>query len=171
MAFPSGPGIRIHITDVTAAGVIKKGLLDAFGIKLGSVAHTHNGQGLVVDGDDVFLPLALLSSPPRFRGELTALRVEGDRLFEVSGSPADGPLPPPPQPTQSYLYFRGGVMQFGKLTMRDVDLQLVNLTPGKSFDFSLQRYDEELQAGYSKSLPNKGLLTYVQDYSQLSKHP
>jgi hypothetical protein len=64
-------------------------------------------------------------------------------------------------------------MKFGKLTMDDVDLQLVDKDPSNSFDFSLDHYAEQLEAGYSKSLPSLGLLVFMPDYSTVAKssHP
>lgn len=56
-------------------------------------------------------------------------------------------------------------MKFALLTMSPVDLELVPLKPdrGKLFEFSVDQYYQQLVTGYSKSLPNKGLLVYMTD--------
>lgn len=59
-------------------------------------------------------------------------------------------------------------MKFGKLTMDDVDLELVDKDPSNPFDFSLDHYQQQLEAGYSKSLPNMGLVVYMPDYSAVT---
>ncbi len=62
-------------------------------------------------------------------------------------------------------------MKFGLLTMSPVDLELVPLKPEreKSFEFSVDQYYQQLVAGYSKSLANKGLLVYMADDRDLQQ--
>ena len=53
--------------------------------------------------------------------------------------------------------------------MKDVDLELVDRDKTSVFDFSLEHYRAQLEAGYSKSMPNLALVVYVADYSTISK--
>ena len=48
--------------------------------------------------------------------------------------------------------------------MRDTDLLLVDTDP---FDFFLDHYHDQLITGYTKNLPDRGLLTIVPDYYRL----
>lgn len=162
--------ILLHFTSITAAGVLKKGLLDALGIKLSSVAQPQKTSRFRIEGDDVILPIYALFPPPRVYGKLTAVRIEGNSLVQEFGNPA-APLPPPRTPAPNYLYFHGGVMRFGKLTMSDVDLELVDMDPKTPFDFNLTHYYEQLELGYSKSLPGFGLLVYARDYKTIKEQP
>ena len=167
-----GSDIRVHFTELKAAGVIKKGLLDLLGIKLSDIAQPQKQAAFRIEEDDLLLSITALFPPPRIAGKLTAVRIEGDGLVQIFG-PANAIIPPPPTPAKNYIYFRGGRMKFGKLTMDDVDLQLVDKDPSNSFDFSLDHYAEQLEAGYSKSLPSLGLLVFMPDYSTVAKssHP
>jgi hypothetical protein len=155
--------IRLHFTAITAAGVLKKGLLDALGIKLSKVAQPKKQGRFRIVNDDIILPIHALFPPPRVFGRLSGVRIEGDSLVQVFGNP-HALLLSPRTPAQNYLYFRGGVMRFGKLTMNDVDLELVDMDAKTPFDFDLTHYYEQLEYGYSKSLPGFGLLVYVPDY-------
>jgi hypothetical protein len=155
--------IRLHFTSITAAGILKKGLLDALGLKLSSIAQPQKVSRFRIENDDVIFPIHALFPPPRVFGKLTAVRIEGDCLVQVFGNP-DAPLPPPRTPAPNYIYFHGGAMRFGKLTMADVDLELVDMEPKTPFDFDLTHYYEQLEQGYSKSLPGFGLLVYAPDY-------
>lgn len=56
-------------------------------------------------------------------------------------------------------------MLFGKPTMDDTDLELVGTDPSADFDFSLDHYHEQLEDGYSKTLPKLGLVVYMRDYA------
>jgi hypothetical protein len=155
--------VRLHFTSITAAGILKKGLMDALGIKLSSVAEPKKVSRFRIVGDDIILPIHALFPPPRVFGKLTGVSIEGDSLVQVFGNPV-GPLPAPRTPAPNYIYFRGGVMRFGRLTMADVDLELVDMDPKTPFDFDLTHYYEQLEQGYSKSLPGFGLLVFAPDY-------
>ena len=58
-------------------------------------------------------------------------------------------------------------LRFGKLTMRDTDLELIDQDQADPFDFSVARYNDMLVAGYSKNTPRLGLKTYMPDYDDL----
>jgi hypothetical protein len=72
-----------------------------------------------------------------------------------------------PFKAESYVYHRGGVLRFGKLTMTDSDLELVNDPPHSPFDFSLPDYNRQLVAGYSKNTVMHGLIVFMPDLSAL----
>jgi hypothetical protein len=60
-------------------------------------------------------------------------------------------------------------MRFGKLTMHDADLVMIDMDPRDPFDFFLDHYQEQLVAGYTKSTPEYGLRVYTRDYNKLGK--
>jgi hypothetical protein len=51
--------------------------------------------------------------------------------------------------------------------MNDTDLELVDLDPKDAFDFSVDNWNKQLVAGYSKTLPNRGLKAFMPDYADL----
>jgi hypothetical protein len=65
------------------------------------------------------------------------------------------------------MYFRGGKLRFGKLTMTDTDLALIDEDPKDPFDFNLDRYNDQRVAGYSKNTPSHGLKTFMPDADDL----
>ncbi len=69
------------------------------------------------------------------------------------------------------MYFRGGALRFGKLTMADADLALVDQEPKSPFDFSLAGYNDQLVAGYSKSTQALGLVVHMPDFASLKRVP
>jgi hypothetical protein len=70
----------------------------------------------------------------------------------------------PPFRTEAYIYHRGGVLRFGKLTMVDADLEIVGDRPGL-FNFFQREYQKQLVAGYSKNTRSNGLVAHMVDYS------
>jgi hypothetical protein len=164
---PDG-NMRLHFTNVKVAGVLKKGLLDALGLKLSSVAQPKHQPSFLLQGDDVIISVMRLFPPPHIAGKLASVRIEGDQLVEVIGQPNTAFKPMPVQ-SDRFIYFRGGTMAFGKMTMKDADLELMDKDTTKVFDFSLDDYHRQLEAGYSKSLPNLGLVVYAADFTTLSQ--
>jgi len=65
------------------------------------------------------------------------------------------------------MYFRGGTLRFGKLTMNNADLRIIDASPKDIFDFSLDHYNSQLVAGHSKNTPNFGLVVVMPDYYKL----
>jgi hypothetical protein len=155
--------IRLHPTSIKAVGVPASGLMKIFSLELDNLIESNRARGFEIEGNDVLLLPDRLIPEPRFTGRLTSIRIEGDRIVEVFGTrPAHGS----DQVARNYMYYRGGVLKFGKLTMNDTDLRLVDADPRDPFEFSPAQYAKQLAAGYSKSLPNGGLRTFMPDLDQ-----
>ena len=66
------------------------------------------------------------------------------------------------------MAYRGAQLRFGKLTMSDTDLTLIDLDPKDPFDFYLEHYQDQLVAGYTKTTGSFGLRSYFRDYNKLT---
>ena len=53
--------------------------------------------------------------------------------------------------------------------MHDTDLVLIDLNSQDPFDFYLDRYKDQLVAGYTKTTPTFGLRSYFRDFSKLTR--
>ena len=83
------------------------------------------------------------------------------------GAPPQRPATLPLPSARNYLYFYGGSIRFGKLTMSDADMQLIDADPSTPFDFFPAHYDDQLVAGYSRNTRRKGLQVFMPDYSRV----
>jgi hypothetical protein len=166
-ATPEGE-IRFHADKIASAGIPIKGLLHLFGSNLSRLVKTKQDRGVTIQGDDIILDPAKMLPPPQISGKITAVHIEGDRIVQTFQS-GDAKNLTPPRASASYIYHRGGVLRFGKLTMSDTDLEIVNASPGPWFNFSLPRYNEQLVAGYSKSTEAHGLIVFMPDLLSLPK--
>ena len=100
---------------------------------------------------------------------MTAIRVDGDELVQTFGTLAEStPLTPPDTAVPAYMFYKGGTLHFGKLLMLDAEMQIVDLRPSGFFNFALDRYTEQLVAGYSKTLPSLGLEVYMLGLDKLT---
>jgi hypothetical protein len=168
-AAPDG-SMRLHATKLKAVGVPVKGLLDLLGLDVGDLMKMPPGSGIRADGDDLLLDTAAMLPPPRTEGRLQRVVVIGNRLsLHMTGAAAPPPRPATlPLPSgRNYLYFYGGAIRFGKLTMNDADMQLIDAEPSTPFDFFPAHYEDQLVAGYSRNTRRKGLQVFMPDYSRL----
>jgi hypothetical protein len=96
------------------------------------------------------------------------VRIEGDELVQIFD--AGRHLPPlhPPHPDEkSWMYYRGGTLRMGKLLMVDADMQVLDTDTSDPFSFYIDRYNEELVAGFSRNQPDYGLVVYMRDFEDL----
>jgi hypothetical protein len=158
--------LRLHPTSVKALGIPVKKIMSWFHVELDGLVKLKGTRGMRVDGDDLVLEPGALVPPPRMEGQLQSVRVEQDRLVQIFGPGHEPPLNPP-EPKGNYMYYRGGTLRFGKLTMTDADLELIDPNPADPFDFYQGRYNVQLVAGYSKNTPALGLKVYMPDYHRV----
>ncbi|HEY1802122.1 MAG TPA: hypothetical protein VGG46_14425, partial [Terriglobales bacterium] len=160
----SNGDMRMHLANLTVAGVIHQDVLNFLGIKVSTVAKPKRKQSFKIVGNDIIFPIDQMFPPPHVSGELHDINISGNKLNLIFGTDKQEPdknhsaAEKPSVTTRSYIYFRRGTMKFALLTMSPVDLELVPLKPDKDkmFEFSIDQYYQQLVAGYSKSLPNKG---------------
>jgi len=159
--------IRLHAEKIRALHLPVKGLMDALGIDLASLIKEGKMPGISADGDDMIMDLGLVLPPPHIQGNITAIRIEGQNLLEVMGDPAKTQLKR--VPAANYMAYWGNQLRFGKLTMTDADMILIDMNPEDPFDFDLDHYKDQLVPGYSKFTPTFGLRVYMKDFGKV--HP
>lgn len=162
--------LRLHAEQLKAIGVPVKGLFDLLGIDVADVMKMPADSGIRAEGDDLLLDAAALLPPPRMEGRVQAVAVAGDHLalrLHGAATPPARPATLPMPAAKNYLYFYGGSIRFGKLTMTDADLQLIDADPSNAFDFYPAKYEDQLVAGYSRNTRRKGLQVFMPDYARV----
>ncbi len=161
--------VRVHADKINAGHLPVKGLLHFLGEDLEKLIHQNPGRGVQVDGDDLIFSPAALTPAPDIHGHVVRVSVAGDAIILIFGSGRHLPMLEPPFRTDAYIYHRGGVLRFGKLTMNDADLEIVGDRPGL-FNFFQREYQKQLVAGYSKNTRNNGLVAHMVDCSRFQTH-
>jgi hypothetical protein len=162
--------MRLHAASLKTVGVPVKGLLDLVGVKLDDLAKMPPGSGIRADGDDLLIDAAAILPPPATEGRLRQLQIRSGLVqmrMTGPGAPSGRPRTLPVPSARNYLYFYGGTIRFGKLTMTDADMQLVDAHPADPFDFFPARYDKQLVAGYSRNTERHGLKVFMPDYARV----
>ena len=161
--------IRVHPTSIRVAGMGVRRLMKIFGLELQKLVKLKQDRGVRIDGNDFVISADGILPPPQIQGKVTALRLEQGRMVLTYGSPGQPPLSPPDRSAPNYMYYQGGTLAFGRLTMKNTELEIVDADPSDAFDFFLDHYNEQLVAGYDENLPDHGLLVHMPDYGKIGK--
>jgi hypothetical protein len=165
--------IRVHTTKVEALHLPVKGLMDMLGLDTSKLVNTNKVEGVSVDKDDLILDPQVILRPPQLRGRLTSIKTEnGEIALAFAGKEQQGSQQPLTNTCggRNYLQFQGGPARFGKLTMDQTDLVLLDMQPADPFDFAMDHYKEQLVAGFSKMTQQGGLCVHMPDYAKINRH-
>lgn len=159
--------ILLHAQKIKALHLPMKGLMDLLGIDLADLIKTGKVHGVEVQKDDLVLDPEKLLPPPHVIGRVTSVQARAGQIVQIFG---DAKKTPDWQVSAAnYMAYRKNQLRFGKLTMSDTDLVLIDMDPKDPFDFYLDHYKEQLVAGYTKETPSFGLRVYMRDYNKLHK--
>jgi hypothetical protein len=164
--------LRLHPDRLKIFGVNGTTLMRALGLHLQKMMDVRKARGVTVQGDDIYLDPLQITPSPMVEGKLTAVRIEGALLVqEFARTPDDtifGTLVTPDSGSRNFVYFRGGTLRFGKLTMTDTDLLIHDADERDPFDLYFAEYNRQLVAGHTRNLENLGLRTWMVDYGKLA---
>jgi hypothetical protein len=158
--------VRLHGEKIRALKLPVKGLMDLFGIKISDLIKSGKVSGLSAEGDDLLLDPQQILPPPQIEGKVVKVRLEGDQIIQVFGGEQREFLH---VAFPNYMAYWGNELRFGKLTMHDVDMTLIDMDPKDPFDFSLDLYKKMLSAGYTKITPRFGLQVFMRDVNKLPR--
>ena len=163
--------LKLHPDKLTIFGVNGNTLMHALGLHLEKMMDLSGSRGASVKGDDIYLDPLKIIPPPVIDGRLSAVRIEGNELVQEFARTADdsifGTFVKPDSGSKNFVYFRGGQLRFGKLTMTDTDLLIHDADEADPFDLYFLKYNAQLVAGHTKNLPNL-LRTWMVDYAKLA---
>jgi len=168
VAAAPGSRIRIHVTKLSVLKVPFKGLLGAFRVEISDLFNPKGIPGIQVSGNDIVLDTRTLLPPPHIRGELTNVRVVSPDIEEVFGN-AENDVSRV-EKWRNFLRLREGTLDLGKLTMRHVDLIMIDTSNGGWFDLDLAHYQEQLVNGYTRMTPQAGLQIFMPDLANIPRN-
>ena len=158
--------IRVHTEYLKAAHLPVKGLMDLLGLDIARMIHTKKIQGVSVDKDDLILNPEQILPAPRYSGKSLS-RSHSRQRYRANIRHSAGPELRRKTARQLHRISP----RFGKITMHDSDLIMIDIDSRDPLDFYLDHYQDQLVAGYSKSTPEYGLRAYVRDYDKIPHRP
>jgi hypothetical protein len=157
--------IKISVTKLNVLKIPFKALLGGFHVTISSLFDPGKIPGIEVTGNDIFLDTQKLLPAPHIHGDLTSVRIVNPDVEEIYGNATEDVA----RVTEwrNFLQLREGTIDFGKLTMRHVDLIMVDLSDDAWFDLDLAHYQEQLVNGYTRMTPEAGLQIFMPDLDKI----
>jgi hypothetical protein len=157
--------IQIHVAKINLLKIPFKKLLGGVDVTVSSLFHPGDIPGVEVKENDIFLDTAKAVPPPHIRGQLTSVRIINPDFQEIYGNAQEDVTRV--EQWRNFLQLHGGTIDFGKLTMRQVDLMMVDLSNNAWFDLDLANYQDQLVNGYTRMTPQAGLQIFMPSLDQI----
>ncbi|WP_348267552.1 hypothetical protein P8936_17630 [Edaphobacter paludis] len=158
--------VKFHVTKLSVLKVPLKSLLRSFHIELSDLVHATNMPGVQIADNDIFFDTQKLLPPPHIRGQLTKVRVRPPDIEVIYGNAPDDETRL--AQWHNFLRLTGGTLDFGKLTMHDADLTMIDASKDAWFDLDLVNYQAQLINGYTRMTAQAGLEIYMPDLDEMT---
>jgi hypothetical protein len=151
--------VRLHVQHISVLKVPVKGLLGTFDVKLSDLVPSTNVAGVTISGNDIVFDTEKLLPPPHIRGQLTTVRVKVPDIEVIYGNAPNDPI----QLAQwhNFIRFRNGALNFGKLTMHNADLTMIDAANEPWCDRDLVNYQNQLVSGDTRMTAQAGVEIYM----------
>jgi hypothetical protein len=160
--------IQVHVIKLSVLKIPVTGLLSGLNISVADLFGSKRIPGIEVSENDIFFNTLKLLPPPHIHGQLTKVRVISPDIEEVYGNPEEAVTRV--EQWRNFLRLSAGTIDFGKLTMHNVDLTMVDLSDDAWFDLDLNNYQKQLVNGYTRMTPQAGLQIFMPDLDNLPKN-
>lgn len=157
--------LRYHLQKLNVLKVPMKGLLGLFHVSLADLMPGTQIDGVSIQGNDIYFDTQRLLPPPHIRGNITSVTLTGDQLTVRYGG-ANNDEQSLAQ-WHNFLRLVGGSLDFGKLTMRQADLTMIDASDGPWFDLDLANYQAQLIYGTTRVTQSAGLEVYMPNVGNL----
>ncbi len=166
-ASPDHRTIRLHTVKLSVLKIPFKKVLGVFRLHTADFFHDKQMDGVKVVGDDIDIDVNRLMPQPQVNGTLTEVRLwkTGD-LMEYYGKPQEDAVQV--KQWRNFMRMRGGTLSFGKLTMHNTDLLLVDVSQSDWLNFDVLHYQEQLVNGETHITATAGLQIFIPDINKIS---
>jgi hypothetical protein len=161
---PTSDGrVKFHVTKLNVLKLPLKGILSGFHVELSDLVRA-NMPGVQIASNDIIFDTLKLLPPPHIHGQITAVLVSTPDIEVIYGNAPndDSEL----AKWHNFLRLSGGTLDFGKLTMRHVDLTMIDASQDPWFDLDLVNYQAQLVNGYTRMTAQAGLEIFMPDLDE-----
>jgi hypothetical protein len=156
--------VRFHVTKLEVLKIPMKGLLGGLHIQLSDLVHATDVPGIQISDNDIVFDTQKLLPAPHIRGRLTTVRVATPDLEVIYGNAPNDQAKL--AQWHNFLRLTGGSLDFGKLTMHNVDLTMIDVSQDPWFDLDLVNYQAQLVNGYTRMTAQAGLEIFMPDVDE-----
>jgi hypothetical protein len=156
-----GPNGRVHfhVLKISVLKIPMKALLGSFHLELSDLVPSANMAGIQIAGNDIDFDTQVLLPPPHIRGQITSIRVATPDVEVVYGNTSTDAATL--AQWHNFFRLRGGSIDFGKLTMRQADITMIDTVDEPWFNLDLVNYQTQLVNGYTRMTPQAGLEMFM----------
>ncbi len=157
--------VQFHVAGISVLKVPVKGLLRVFHVELDDLVASPKMAGVEIDGNDVRFDTAKLLPPPHIHGQITRVVTTPTALTIVYGGVgvSDDQL----AQWHNFFRFEGGTLNFGSLTMRNVDLTMIDASKAPWFDLDLTNYEAQVESGYTRLTAGNAMEIYMPELADI----
>jgi hypothetical protein len=157
--------IQIHVTKINLLKIPFKKLLAGLNVTAASLFPSTDIPGVEVKDNDIYLDTGSAAPAPHIRGQLTSVRIINPDFQQIYGNAQEDVTRV--EQWRNFMHLQGGTIDFGKLTMRHVDLMMVDLSKNAWFDLDLTNYQDQLVHGYTRMTPEAGLQIFMPSLEEI----
>jgi hypothetical protein len=156
--------VRFHITKISLLKIPVKGLLGALHIQVSDIVNATHTPGIQISDNDIIFDTSRLLPPPHIRGQITSIRIAPPDIEVVYGNARNDEVKL--AQWHNFLRLSGGTISFGKLTMHQADLTMIDVDDTPWFGLDLANYQAQLTKGYARITPASGVEAYMPDLDE-----
>lgn len=156
--------IAMTASEIKSLDVPVNGLMNLVGLKMSSLMTLDPSTGMTVDGNTIIMDLSKLYPPPRMMGHVTQVSISNNRLHITMDDGHAQPWPqlPVANPKSCMVMWGGDVLIDNCLNL-NAHMEILDATPQDPQIFALDRYRQQLEAGYVTPTMDGAMIAYVPD--------
>jgi hypothetical protein len=156
--------IRYHVKKLSVLKLPLKGLMGSFHLQLSDLVNGTGMDGIQIMDNDIIFDTSKLLPPPHIHGRIKEARVRPPDLEVIYGA---GEMDQQEIGNwKNFLRLEHGTIDFGKITMHNVDLTMIDTSPENWFDLDLVNYEAQMVNGYTRMTAQAGMEIYMPDASE-----
>jgi hypothetical protein len=153
--------VQFHADKIDVLKIPMKGLLGGLHLKLADLVEDKPIPGVQIVNNSIIFDTEQLLPPPHIRGQITSITVKPPDLEVIYGNAPNDEAKL--AQWHNFLRLSGGSIDFGKLTMHNVDLTMIDASKDAWFDLDLSNYQAQLVHGYTRMTAQAGLEIFMPD--------
>jgi hypothetical protein len=157
--------IHLHVDRLSVLKLPVKGLLGDFHVSIADLMGKTSIAGIEASQNDLYFDTQKLLPAPHIHGILTLVRVANPDIEVMYGDAQNDATRT--EQWHNFLALKGGSVDFGKLTMHNVDLIMIDASKDAWFDLDLVNYQAQVVNGYTRITPQAGLEIFMPGLDQL----
>ena len=161
--------VQFNVAKINVLKIPLKSVLGSFHVELGDLVHATNVPGITVADNDIIFDTQQLLPAPHIRGQITSVKVSPPDVEVIYGNAPNDEAKL--AQWRNFLRLTGGSLDFGKLTMHNVDLTMIDASQDPWFDLDLVNYQYQIVNGTTRMTAQAGLEIFMPESDEKAAKP